>query len=86
MICFGVPISVLKDMDLWSYNIRRRYFGGVCGATKDFCYVDEFGSPHVMAECLEDCKLVIRSFIGRAVLNAVPPDQSLLTQYWVACV
>ena len=66
---------VLKDMDLWSYNIRRRYFGGVCKATKDLCYVDEFGSPHVMAECLEECKLVM-------VLKSVPPDQTRLTQYW----
>ena len=73
---------VLKDMDVWSYNIRRKYFGRVCGATKHLCYVDEVGSPHVMSECLEECKDVIRRSIGRAILDQVPPNQNLLTRYW----
>ena len=72
----------LKEMDVWSYNIRRKHFGTVCRATTQYCYVDEFNAPHVKADCLDECKQCIRETLSRLILDAVPRNQYRLTDLW----
>ena len=73
---------VVRDMDVWNYNARRKYFSRVCNATKDLCYKDEFNSPHVNSGDLEACKRVIRQTMSQAVLDDVPENQRRLTDMW----
>jgi hypothetical protein len=73
---------VIRDMDIWNYNVRRKYFGKVCKATKQQCYLDEFNSPHVKPDELDACKACIRILISKAILKAVPANQSLVTDFF----
>ena len=73
---------VVRDIDVWTYNTRRKYFSKVCQATRRFCYTDEFNSPHVNADQLAACKRCIRTTISAAILESVPSNQRRLTDMW----
>ena len=73
---------VLKDLDVWNYNARRKHFSRVCQATRRFCYTDEFNSPHVNADDLDACKRCVRETMSAAILENVPTDQRRLTDMW----
>ena len=72
---------VVKNMDLYSFHARRRWFGRVCRDTKCLCVLDEFDSPHVPTANLDQVKAIIRVTMSTAMLE-VPADQSLITQYF----
>ena len=74
--------NFVKEMDVWSFNARRKFFGRICGETKHLCTVDRFNAPHVNPDRLVDAKAQIRQTMSAAVLDAVPEDQSLITQYF----
>jgi len=73
---------VVRDMDVWNFNARRKHFGAVCNATARYCYTDEFNSPHVNQEQLEACNRCICETMSAAILQAVPPDQTKLTDFF----
>jgi prophage antirepressor-like protein len=73
---------VVRNLDVFNYNARRKYFSAVCRATEEFCYVDEFNSPHVHADQLEACRQCIRETMTQAIVNAVPVNQRLITDMW----
>jgi prophage antirepressor-like protein len=73
---------VLKEMDLWNFNARRKYFGTVCNACAACSYKDEFNSPHIWANRLDECKQIIRTVVSRAILSAVPKNQKLMTDFF----
>ena len=74
--------NVVKGMDVWSFNARRKFFGRICSETKHLCTVDQYNSPHVNPDRLEEAKAQIRQTMSAAVLDAVPENQSLITQYF----
>jgi len=76
--------NVVKALDIYNFNARRKHFGKICEATKALCYVDEFGSPHVHSESIEEAGRVIRETMGQAVLDAVPEGQNFITDYFRA--
>ena len=73
---------VVRDLNVWNFHARRRHFSKVCQATAQFCYTDEFNSPTVNPDQLEECRRCIRETMGRAIVNAVPADQCRLTDMW----
>ena len=73
---------VVRDLNVFNYNARRKYFSAVCRATEEFCYVDEFNSPHVHADQLEACRQCIRETMSQAIVNGVPENQRLITDMW----
>ena len=74
--------NVVKTMDLWSYNARRRWFGRVCRDTAHLCSLDRFKSPHIIPGRLAAVQDIIRATMNAAIVDAVPNDQSLITQYF----
>ena len=74
---------VLRDMDIWNFNARRKHFGKICRATTELCYTDEFGAPHVCADRLRECKNLIRDTMTAAILEAMPEDQKVITDFFV---
>ena len=73
---------VVRDLNVFNYNARRKYFSAVCRATEEFCYVDEFNSPHVHADRLQACRQCIRETMSQAIVNGVPENQRLITDMW----
>ena len=73
---------VLREMNVWAFNARRKHFGKICHDTSEFCYTDEFNSPHVHADQLENCKQQIRQSMSEAIIAAVPRGQTLMTNYF----
>ena len=73
---------VVREMNIWSYNARRKHFSKVCTATREFWYTDEFNSPHVNAESLEECRAKIRRVMSEAIVDSVPSGQRLMTDYY----
>ena len=73
---------VVRDLNVRNFHARRRHFSKVCQATAQFCYTDEFNSPTVNPDQLEECRRCIRETMGRAIVNAVPADQCRLTDMW----
>jgi prophage antirepressor-like protein len=73
---------VVRNLDVFNYNARRKYFSAVCRATEGFCYVDEFNSPHVHADQLEACRQCIRATMTKVIVNAVPANQRRITDMW----
>ena len=73
---------VFRDLDVWSFNARRKHFGKVCRDTKSVCYVDEFRSPHVLVGKLAEAHQVIRETMSAAILASVPKNQRLITNYF----
>ena len=71
-----------RDLDVWSFNARRKHFGKVCRDTKSLCYVDEFRSPHVLVGKLAEAHQVIRETMSAAILASVPKNQRLITNYF----
>jgi len=74
--------NVVKLMDNWTFNVRRNYFNAICSATRDFCYLDEFDSPHVTTEHLTRVQLVISKTIAAKILASVPADHSKITDHF----
>jgi prophage antirepressor-like protein len=75
---------VVKNMDVWNYNARRKHFSKVCRATERFCYTDEFNSPHVSPDQINECRQCIRQTLAEAILESVPQDQRRLTDMWLS--
>ena len=73
---------VLKNMNVWNFHARKRHFGKVCRDTSALCYLDSQNSPHVTADNLEAVRATIRTTMATAIQNAVPEDQSRMTDYF----
>ena len=74
--------NVVKLMDNWSFNIRRKYFSSMCIATKHICYVDEFDSPHVHPDKLQEVRTLITLLVSARILAEVPVNQRSITDYF----
>ena len=76
---------VFKQMDQWSFNARRKYFGPICRAcaVDGITYVDQYDAPHVSPEHLERAHRVIAATMAAKILAAVPENQRLITD-WLA--
>ena len=74
--------NVVKLMDNWSFNIRRKYFSSICIATKHICYLDEFDSPHVPPDKLQDVRNIITLLVSARILAEVPVNQRSITDYF----
>ena len=74
--------NFVKELDIWSFNARRKHFGRVCQATKSLCYLDEYNSPHVKPECLDEAGRMVRSTMSKAIIKCLPENQKLITQYF----
>ena len=74
--------NVVKLMDNWSFNIRRKYFSSMCIATKHICYVDEFDSPHVPPDKLQEVRTIITLLVSARILAEVPVNQRSITDYF----
>jgi len=73
---------VVKHLDKFTFNIRRKHFGSVCKATEKFCYKDEFNAPHVRPENLQQVQRIIVEIISKKILDSVPSDQSSITDFY----
>ena len=73
---------VLKNMDMYTYRIRRKYFGRICTVCRSLCFIDEFNAPHVFSDKLKECTKVIREFVNKQILDEVPSDQTKLSRYF----
>jgi len=74
---------LLKQMDRWTFNARRKFFGSVCNAcTKaELIYLDEYGAPHVSADNLQQAERVMAAIMSAKILDAVPANQTLITDW-----
>ena len=73
---------VVRLLDKFSFNVRRKYFGIVCKATEKLCYLDEFNAPHVTPENLQQVQRIIVETLLEKILSCVPADQSSITDYF----
>ena len=73
---------VVKNMNTWNHNARKKYFGAMCNACANLCYQDRFNSPHVRLQNLEECKQRIKQTMARCVRDAVPKNQSKMTDFF----
>ena len=74
---------LLKKMDRWTFNARRKFFGSVCNAcTKaELIYLDEYGAPHVSIDNLQQAERVMAATMSAEILDAVPATQTLITAW-----
>ena len=74
---------LLKKMDRWTFNARRKFFGSVCNAcTKGgFVYLDSYGAPHVTADNIQQAERVMAATMSAKILSAVPANQRLITAW-----
>lgn len=70
---------VVKTLELFSFQIRRKYFSEVCRACKKYTYVDEFNSPHCKPENLEIVKNIIKKLLTSKILSN---DQKFITEFF----
>ena len=74
--------NVVKNMDIWCYNARRRWWGRVCRDAKHLCVYDSQNSPHVRPENIAAAHAIIRATMSAAIVADVPANQSLITHYF----
>ena len=72
---------ILKQLDRWSFNARKRYFGSVCRACSNLSYLDEYGAPHVTQENLQQAQHVMTTTMSAKIVESVPADQRLITEW-----
>jgi prophage antirepressor-like protein len=74
--------NVVKNMDIYTFNARRRWFGRVCRDAKHLCVYDSQNSPHVRPENIAAAQATIRATMSAAIVQDVPANQSLITHYF----
>ena len=74
--------NVLKNMDIYTYNARRRWWGRVCRDAKHLCVYDSQNSPHVRPDNIAAAQATIRATMSAAIVADVPENQSLITQFF----
>ena len=74
---------LLKKMDRWTFNARRKFFGSVCNACTQggLVYLDEYGAPHVTADNIQQAERVMAATMSAKILSAVPANQRLITAW-----
>ena len=74
---------VVKLLDRWTFNARRKYFGSVCNACAEagLTYLDEYDAPHVTEGNMQQAHRVIATTMSAKILASVPADQTLITAW-----
>ena len=74
---------LIRNMDLWSYYPRRKHFTQICKDCKRYCYSDSQNALYFDAEnfALEDLHTAIKKTMARCIMDAVPANQKLITDF-----
>ena len=72
---------ILNQLDRWSFNARKRYFGSVCRACSNLSYLDEYGAPHVTQENLQQVQHMMTTTMSAKIIESVSVNQRLITEW-----
>ena len=74
--------TVFSDMNIYTYNVRRKYFGNVCRATKDLCYICEADrAPYVCSQHIDECMSRIQRLVSNWISEDIPHNQPKITEF-----
>ena len=74
--------TVFSNMNVFTYAVRRRYFGRICKATRDLCYICEIdNAPYVQYGKVDECIQCMKRLVNQYILEDVPEGQTKITDY-----